>query len=182
MTGAPKGPKPGPKRTHCNFCGVLLDPDRPPYGTTRRGTPQFDAKCPDCIRRDARTRYHVTGQRVRKNQLRREKMAENPAMGLYIRARDRANHKGVPFTIELSEIVPLPTHCPVLGIPLNIQGRNGNSANSLSLDRIVNEKGYVPGNVLVCSRRANILKSDATPEELRKVAGFYTALEERSLS
>ena len=42
-----------------------------------------------------------------------------------------------------------------------------------SLDRLIPELGYVKGNIAVVSTRANIIKRDATPEELMKVAKFY---------
>jgi hypothetical protein len=47
---------------------------------------------------------------------------------------------------------------------------------SPELDRIVPSLGYVKGNVLVVSRRANRIKTDATVEELQQVASFYAAL------
>ena len=43
--------------------------------------------------------------------------------------------------------------------------------NSPSLDRIRLELGYVKGNVRVISGRANLLKNDATIEELEAVLG-----------
>jgi hypothetical protein len=42
-----------------------------------------------------------------------------------------------------------------------------------SLDRIKNSRGYVPGNVLVISLRANLLKGQATLAELQKIAAFF---------
>lgn len=76
--------------------------------------------------------------------------------------------------------MPLPTHCPVLGVKLAYgpgRGRklyeNGTAA---SLDRIHNHLGYVKGNVIVISLRANLLKGQATVEELRKIADFYGRL------
>jgi hypothetical protein len=44
---------------------------------------------------------------------------------------------------------------------------------SYSLDRRNNDLGYVPGNVVVVSLRANQLKNDATVTELRQLADFY---------
>ncbi|WP_145960516.1 hypothetical protein [Novosphingobium meiothermophilum] len=52
-------------------------------------------------------------------------------------------------------------------------GNKGGGANSPSLDRIEPELGYVPGNTIVISNRANRLKSDATIDELRAIASFY---------
>lgn len=38
------------------------------------------------------------------------------------------------------------------------------------------KRRYHPGNVLVVSLRANMIKADATAEELEKVARFYGRL------
>lgn len=81
---------------------------------------------------------------------------------------------GVPFTITKEDIV-IPTHCPILGIPL-FRGPRGGGENSPSLDKVRPELGYVPGNVIVISNRANRLKADATIEELRDIASFYATL------
>lgn len=89
-------------------------------------------------------------------------------------ARHRADAAGVPFTITKDDIY-IPSHCPVLGIPL-IRGKKGGGPNSPSLDRVRPELGYVPGNIIVVSNRVNTLKSDATIQELRDIASFYATL------
>lgn len=58
----------------------------------------------------------------------------------------------------------IPTHCPLLGIELD--QFHPNLDNHCSLDRIDSTKGYVRGNVMVISHRANRIKSNATAEEL----------------
>ncbi len=89
-------------------------------------------------------------------------------------ARSRAKKAGVPFTISAKDIL-IPSHCPILGIPLSqTLGKRGGGDNSPSLDRIEPERGYVPGNVIVISNRANRLKSDDSIEELRSIASFYS--------
>ncbi len=85
-------------------------------------------------------------------------------------AKKRAKEKGIEFTLELSDIV-IPTHCPVLGIPLEFQ-RGKPSDNSPSIDRIDNSKGYTPDNVVVISMRANQLKRDATLPELKALVEY----------
>ncbi len=86
-------------------------------------------------------------------------------------ARLRARKAGVPFNLKREDI-QVPTHCPILGIPLlRSPGRAGD--NNPSLDRIVPADGYVPGNVVVVSLRANRAKADLSIEELRAVADFY---------
>lgn len=64
-----------------------------------------------------------------------------------------------------------PLVCPMLGIELDWFAES-REENSPSIDRINSTKGYIPGNVLVCSWRANRIKNDGTPSELRKIADF----------
>lgn len=85
-------------------------------------------------------------------------------------ARARATRRGIPCTIEVDDIV-IPRRCPLLGIPLRQSlGKQGPGDNSPTLDRVNPDKGYVPGNVLVISNRANRIKNDASPQDLRKLA------------
>lgn len=58
-------------------------------------------------------------------------------------------------------------------------GTRINGPNSPSLDKIVPELGYVKGNIVVVSLRANQIKSDATIEELQAVAKFYNRFHKR---
>ncbi|SKB50487.1 hypothetical protein SAMN05660880_01353 [Luteibacter sp. 22Crub2.1] len=68
----------------------------------------------------------------------------------------------------------IPLHCPVLGLPLyRNSGGAAQGPNSPSLDRIDPALGYVQGNVKVISSRANAIKSNASPEELLRVAAYY---------
>lgn len=85
-------------------------------------------------------------------------------------ARKRAERKKKPFTITEHDIV-IPSLCPVLGIPLFVGNRSIKN-NSPSLDEIVPGKGYIKGNVIIMSWRANRLKSDATLGEIVKIHRF----------
>lgn len=92
--------------------------------------------------------------------------AESPGKKMFRRAKARAKEKGLEFNLDHSDI-SIPTHCPVLGVELVChKGRSGGNPNSPALDRIDNSKGYVKGNVMVVSHRANMMKVDASPEEL----------------
>jgi len=88
-------------------------------------------------------------------------------------AKARAAKSGVPFDITPDDI-SIPTTCPVLGIPL-IVGQDKATDNSPSLDRVMPLLGYVKGNVLTISNRANRIKNNATPAELRQVVDFFEA-------
>jgi hypothetical protein len=84
-------------------------------------------------------------------------------MKMFSAAKMRAKKKRREFNLELSDIV-VPERCPVLNVLLKY-----NSDYSPSLDRIDSTKGYVKGNVRVISKRANVLKNNATIEELKAV-------------
>ena len=98
----------------------------------------------------------------------RKRHSDDIVTELLRRARWRAAKKNLPFSLSYEDI-DLPTYCPVLGLKLEPL----TSEAAPSLDRIIPKLGYVPGNVLVVSRRANRIKNDATVEELQEVAGFY---------
>lgn len=58
---------------------------------------------------------------------------------------------------------------------LKYDADNPNDPACWSLDRKDNSLGYVKGNVVIVSLKANKIKRDATPLELRQVADFYEA-------
>lgn len=89
-------------------------------------------------------------------------------------ARKRAKDKKIPFDLDSNYIRSIvPSHCPVFGIPLewSTLRNNGHTPlpNSPSLDRIDPDRGYVKGNVWIISNKANMIKSNATHEELKLV-------------
>lgn len=83
-------------------------------------------------------------------------------------ARVRAGKKGVPCTITQAD-VSIPKLCPVLGIPIQVSVTGSPTDDSPSLDRIIPQLGYVPGNVVVISNRANRIKNDATFAEIKRL-------------
>lgn len=95
---------------------------------------------------------------------------QNPVKAMLQRARRRAKNIGVEFGLVESD-VHIPKLCPVLGIEL--VRRSDDCDVAPSLDRANNSLGYVPGNVVVVSFKANRIKSNATINELRKVVEFY---------
>ena len=86
-------------------------------------------------------------------------------------SRATAKRKGLPHTITIDDIV-VPQFCPVFGLKLE-RGNGKPHDNSPSIDKIIPELGYIPGNVIVVSWRANNLKKDASVTELIQLAAFY---------
>ena len=98
--------------------------------------------------------------------------ALHPERPLFYRAKRRAKETGVPFALEMADIL-IPETCPVLGIPiLSGVGHGYRNGNGPSLDRMNPALGYVPGNVCVISERANRIKNDGTVAEHRAIADW----------
>lgn len=117
--------------------------------------------------------YEKNKQVILKNAI--EWNRNNPEKRLLAFARNRAKLKNIPFDLSIDDI-KIPDVCPVLGIPLKKGGPGKRVDNSATLDRVIPNVGYVKGNVIVISFKANKIKSDATVVELQKVTEFYTRL------
>lgn len=97
----------------------------------------------------------------------------HPEQTLLQGARYRSQIKGLPFNLELSDIV-IPEVCPALGIVLDRsrEDRSTRPDNLPSIDRLIPALGYVKGNVFIISHRANRLKQNATSAELLRIADY----------
>ena len=121
------------------------------------------AKPENAARRRADTRVAV--------RRRMEALGDSYKKMVLARCRGRAKEKGIPCTISIADF-EIPSHCPVLGVPLQVGVGQGGQPFSPSLDRIDSSKGYEPGNVMVISKRANSMKSDATVEEVEMLLAW----------
>ncbi len=167
------------KEAKCGFCTTCAR--RKPLDEMCKSRPY---RCLLCGRRYFRERYKKNDQvravqyrwrdenRERVNEQTRQRRRKNPEKRLYELAKRRANRTGLPFSIQLSDVV-VPATCPVLGIALGWKEFDGKRGfphpGSPTLDRLDSSKGYVPENVEVISWRANSLKKDGTLEELEKL-------------
>ena len=113
-------------------------------------------------------------QKIEKNKARRDPFSGTKEKEIWENAKRRSKDKGLPFNLDVSDIV-IPDICPVLGIPIKPNtGNNFMNDNSPTLDKFIPAKGYVKGNVHVISWRANNLKSDGSPAEWIKIAKWCT--------
>jgi hypothetical protein len=93
----------------------------------------------------------------------------NPFAALLSNVKSRAKERGWDFDIDEDYVRSLDCDiCPYLKEPIYWRRGYGKhvSIDSKSLDRIDSAKGYVRGNLIICSMKANRLKSDLHPEEL----------------
>lgn len=100
---------------------------------------------------------------------------KDPAYHLFKAAKTRAKRRGLDFDLRRGDVV-IPKRCPVLGIPLK-SGDGKPSDNSPTIDRIDSSRGYTSDNIAVISWRANTIKSNATPDEIRKLHEWLSSMD-----
>ena len=183
----------------CTKCGV--EKDESEFGLDARKDDRLRSSCRACNNSQARSRYasNPTDSLSRNKVWRNNNMGkvktknrvyyaehidkfrernrvvhtseEAKALRMIYTSRGRAKSRGLPHTLGVQDILPIPTTCPVLGLPMSLSGGR-REPYIASLDRVIPELGYVPGNTEVISNRANKLKSDATIEELELVLAY----------
>lgn len=126
---------------------------------------QYMRDNPDRYREDRR-RYQPKAT-IKQKQYRKN----DPLRFLLYAAKARAKLRNIPFELTPADLV-LPTHCPILGMPIMLN-EDIQQDNSITLDRLVPELGYVKENVIVISAKANRIKNDATIEDVQRVVDFY---------
>lgn len=105
-------------------------------------------------------------EKLKRKEYARRFREEFPEKRLFQAAKNRATTFGIPFNLEMSDIV-IPETCPVFGVPFE-----RNTKWAPSLDKIDPTLGYVKGNVQVISRFANAMKRDANSDELQRFANW----------
>lgn len=148
----------------CCKCGLV----KPLTELFLTGSPGHSPHCKDCERLFCQERnYQQYAKKLNANSKHRK--LQNMLNG----ARRRALEKQIPFDLDLDYLSSIaPSHCPYLNSPLRWELNTGSGAkpvafpDSPSLDRIDSSQGYIKGNVVIVSHRANAIKRDATEQEL----------------
>lgn len=122
--------------------------------TNKSGGESISGKCRECVMLDNNRRRFTPG-------------------GILTAAKSRAKQSGMECTITIDDIV-IPERCPVFGTEWEMS-KDKHDYNP-SLDRIDSSKGYIPGNVLVVSWKANRIKRAATIEDLQAIVECYTSI------
>lgn len=169
-----------PDRLRCNYCGNNRPIDE--FSVDRSRIYGVNYKCRACIAQAyqawAETDEYVRA-RAELNDKRRAKRAENPrrywAKRVLGSARARAKRNALDFDLDANWVYDnAPEVCPLLEIALCFE-RATVCNDSPTLDRIDNARGYTRDNVWVISARANRIKTDATADELYRVAAGLQA-------
>lgn len=101
---------------------------------------------------------------------------------LVLASKKRAKRAGIDHNLDLDYLFSiLPDYCPYLGIKFHWEaktncGNRGGHPRSPSIDRIDSSKGYIKGNVAIVSHRANVIKHNATEQELFRIGRAVSLL------
>ena len=113
-----------------------------------------------CVCRKAQKAKHYTKHPKRK-------WAESVIAGAKYRMRQLG--RGHECTITAPYIYSIaPDRCPIFGTEFVFAGRKVNK-ESATIDRLIPELGYVPGNIAVISMKANQIKNAYRSEDILKV-------------
>lgn len=158
----------------CENCGISKSVKE--FGLVK-GTDETHIICKSCRKRITKFKWDSTHKEKRRDYF-QYWMQNNVAKYLWNKAKCRALKSGIEFNIEIEDIV-IPKYCPVFGTELKFEGADSQKgpryySSSPSLDRIDNNKGYIKGNIIVMSCRANLLKSNGTADEFIKLGKFLS--------
>jgi hypothetical protein len=149
------------KTVNCKVCGEEFTPEN--------GTHKI---CSDECRKEQAKRARDKWRHKAKEKwagYTRAYRERNPIKTKVTYFKTKAARLGVPFDLDEQWFVDnLSPVCPILGILLD----QGDRDSTMSVDRMIPEKGYTKENCSIISLKANRLKNNATIEELEKIIAF----------
>lgn len=130
----------------------------------RRSRREWAQRNPD------KAKAYYAANHEKRREYNRKWREKNAAKVMMERARRRATKHGIEFDLDEAFVAAItPLFCPVFDTPLTLAAGVA-GPNSPSLDRKDPSKGYVRGNVQVISNKANMMKQNATEDELKQFA------------
>lgn len=143
----------------------------------RASWPDGTRRCTDCKKVKPFSEYHahakawmgvnVVCKDCRKPVTKKSWDKRSIEYKVFHRAKARAQQKGLDFDLSVEDI-NIPIECPVFKKPLSVGDPNW----APSIDRIDPTKGYTKDNIQIISNKANRMKSDASPEELKNFCAW----------
>jgi hypothetical protein len=91
---------------------------------------------------------------------------------IYRQIKNNAKQRGLEFNLSKDDI-QIPEYCPILNVKLDISYMSNKNRYFPSVDRIDSNKGYIKGNIMIVSMKANMMKNDATQEELLNFSNYF---------
>ena len=139
-------------------------------------------KAPDPDKRRQTLKVWNSGEKARAAKQRWKERDPKRAWAVYAvgGAKERAARAKVPFDLDKDYVSAIiPAACPVFGTPFLFIGGKRIRPDSPTIDRLEPTKGYVRGNVAIISAKANAIKSNATADEIQRVAEWLRSVKDK---
>jgi len=143
---------------------------------------QNKGTCKKCEANNAKERYRSLPKEDKDNYIKNAKanfgvwVSENPLRYRLNLARDRARRKKLEFNIDLRYLEDLllkqDGKCPYTNVTLtHTENRlcRGGGVETISIDRVDSDLGYVKGNIELVSSLVNTMKTDLTKEDFLRI-------------
>jgi len=121
------------------------------------------------------TCYQCTQEASKANWWKKRNTLGGRQVQLYNGLKNRCKREGIEFNLT-PEDIKWNTHCPVFGTKLSYL--KADKDNSPSIDRTDPNKGYIKGNIVVMSMRANRGKWNLTLDEMKILCYYMEQLNE----
>lgn len=152
----------------CSVCQEVKNKEEYPWSTSNSRSGYYFSYCKACRK-----------VRQRENRIKRSPWKERSAkIGL------RARRAGIAFNLTGEFLESMWNEqqglCFYTDYAMVNDLGTGLSGNTLSVDKIVPALGYIQGNVVMCTQRANTIKNNMSLEELEMwMPSWYSRLRDR---
>jgi hypothetical protein len=152
------------KIINCKVCGTEFE--------SKGGANKICSdKCRDTQKERAREKWRTQSPDHKKqwSHYTRAWSERNPFRAKVTSVRARAKALGLAFDLDEKWFEDnTPEYCPVLGIKLD----QGDRVSTSSVDKVIPRLGYTKENCRIISLKANMLKNDASVEDLEKIIAY----------
>lgn len=141
----------------CSRCFEIKNKNYFPFSTSNSREGYYFSYCKECRSKQAKL------NRLNSSDSFKERCSK---------IKKRAEQKNIEFNLDenyLKEIfIAQEGRCFYTNCDIDLSFGRGLQSNSCSVDRVVSERGYIKGNVVLTTHRANTIKSNLTLEEMKK--------------
>ena len=147
---------------------------------TSQGSSEADASRATTSRelKIARIRRWNTSEKANRARIkwRRKNPKRTWVHGAVSSAKARSKKRGIEFNLDTKHVYAITsTHCPVFGLEFLFGGNKNIRPASPSMDRLDPSKGYIKGNVVVISMKANMIKNAYSSKDIAAVATWLAS-------
>ncbi len=155
-------------------CKCKTEKENDCFGNCKFYTDGLDIMCKEC----QHARYKAYYDDPQNNMLvkKKENKKNNLELSILIKLKNRSKENELTFNLTKGDII-IPKFCPILGIELKTTNIRPQDC-SPSVDRINNNQGYIKGNIIITSWKANRIKGTADINDMKLIyENFYTKIE-----